>query len=60
MAQRQKPATMTVYPEDGAPVNHDLASDKDWSVIFEDVLEVKTGEGTFYYPLGAVMRWVVR
>ncbi len=60
MAQKHKPATVTVYPEDGPPAAYDLASDKDWAVIFEDVLEIKASEGTVYYPLGAVMRWVVR
>lgn len=60
MAQRHKPAVVTVYPEDGPPAVYELASDKDWSVIFEDVLEIKAVEGAVYYPLGAVMRWVVK
>jgi hypothetical protein len=60
MASRQRQVSVTVYPEDEAPVTYSLANDKEWSVIFEDVLEIKSVEGTFYYPLGAVMRWVVR
>jgi hypothetical protein len=51
---------VTVYPENDPPAAYELASDKDWSVIFQDVLEIKTQNGTVYYPLGAVMRWVVR
>lgn len=60
MAAKFKPATVTVYPEEGPPCAHELASDKDWSVIFEDVLEIKGVDGTTYYPLGAVKRWVVK
>lgn len=60
MAARSKPATVVVYPEDGPPATYDLTNDKDWSVIFDDVLEIKAVDGTTYYPLGAVRRWVVR
>jgi hypothetical protein len=60
MSAKSKSATVTVYPEEGPPSIHDLASDRDWSVIFEDVLEIKGVEGTTYYPLGAVKRWVVK
>ena len=60
MAARSKPATVVVYPEYGPPATYALANDKDWSVIFEDVLEIRTVDGTTYYPLGAVKRWVVQ
>jgi len=56
---REKPATIVVFLEDGTPESHDLASDRDWSVIFEDVLEIKGREATTYYPLDAVRKWCV-
>ena len=56
---REKAATIVVFLEDGLPESHDLASEKDWSVIFEDVLEVKGQDGTTYYPLDAVRKWTV-
>jgi hypothetical protein len=58
-SQRQKSATIVVFFEEGAPETHELASDKDWAVIFEDVLEIKTKTGTTYYPLDAVRKWTV-
>ena len=60
MAQsRQRPATILVFLEEGAPEAHDLASDTDWAVIFEDVLEIKSKGGVTYYPLDAVRKWTV-
>lgn len=60
MAQpRQRPAMIVVFFEEGAPEAHELASDKDWAVIFEDVLEIKTKSGVTYYPLDAVRKWTV-
>ena len=56
---REKAATIVVFLEDGSPESHDLASDKDWSLIFEDVLEVKGTDTTTYYPLDAVRKWTV-
>ena len=56
---REKAATIVVFLEEGLPESHDLASEKDWSVIFEDVLEVKGRDGTTYYPLDAVRKWTV-
>jgi hypothetical protein len=58
--QDHKAATIVVFLEDGSSDRHELASDKDWSVIFEDVLEVKGREGTTYYPLDAVRKWAVQ
>lgn len=58
--QRAKPATVTVFLEEDAQEEHELASDKDWAVIFEDVLEIKTKHGTTYYPLSTVRKWTVR
>lgn len=57
---KSKPAKLTVCPEDSSPESHDLAADKDWAVIFDDVLEVKARDGTHYYPLGAIRKWLVR
>ena len=57
--QDRKAATIVIYLEDGSSDRHDLASDKDWSVIFEDVLEVKSRDTTTYYPLDAVRKWAV-
>lgn len=56
---REKAATIVVFLEDGSPESHDLASDKDWAVIFEDVLEIKGKDATTYYPLDAVRKWTV-
>lgn len=56
----EKAATIVVFLEDGSPESHDLASDKDWSVIFEDVLEIKGKAATTYYPLDAVRKWTVQ
>lgn len=56
---REKPATIVVFLEDGTPESHDLVSDRDWSVIFEDVLEIKGRDATTYYPLDAVRKWCV-
>ena len=56
---REKAATIVVFLEEGLPESHDLASEKDWSVIFEDVLEVKGQDATTYYPLDAVRKWTV-
>ena len=50
---------VVVFLEEGPPETHDLASDKDWAVIFEDVLEIKTKGGVSYYPLDAVRKWTV-
>jgi hypothetical protein len=57
---KSKPAKLTVCLEDAPPESHDLAADKDWAVIFDDVLEVKARDGTHYYPLGAIRKWLVR
>ena len=56
---RQRPATIVVFLEEGTPETHELACDKDWAVIFEDVLEIKTKDGVTYYPLDAVRKWTV-
>ena len=56
---QQRPATIVVFLEEGAPETHELASDKDWAVIFEDVLEIKTKSGVTYYLLDAVRKWTV-
>ncbi len=58
--QKLKPVTVTVHIGKGEPEVHALADSKDWAVIFEDVLEVKAGEVTHYYPLDAVRKWTVR
>ncbi|MHB1206597.1 MAG: hypothetical protein ACYCZX_13590 [Rhodospirillaceae bacterium] len=58
--QDRKAATIVIYLEDGSSDRHELASDKDWSVIFEDVLEVKGRDTTTYYPLDAVRKWAVQ
>jgi hypothetical protein len=57
--QDRKAATIVIFLEDGSSDRHELASDKDWSVIFEDVLEVKGRTTTTYYPLDAVRKWAV-
>jgi hypothetical protein len=57
---KPRPAKLTVCPEDGPQENHDLGADKDWAVIFDDVLEVKARDGAHYYPLGAIRKWLVR
>jgi hypothetical protein len=60
MAQaRNKPAKVTVILEDGASEMHDLAADKDWAVIFEDVLEIKSRGGVHYYPFASILKWTV-
>lgn len=59
-SKRAKPATLTVYGDEKPPITHELVSDKDWSVIFEDVLEVKAEDGAHYYPLSGIARWIVR
>jgi hypothetical protein len=60
MAQaRQRPAMVVVFLEEGEPETHELASDKDWAVLFEDVLEIKAKSGVTYYPLDAVRKWTV-
>jgi len=56
---RPRPATIVVFLEEGAPETHELVSDKDWAVIFEDVLEIKTKGSVTYYPLDAVRKWAV-
>lgn len=57
---REKAATIIVFLDDGPPERHELASDKDWSLIFEDVLEIKGRDATTYYPLDAVRKWCVQ
>jgi hypothetical protein len=60
MAQsRLRATTIVVFLEEGAPEAHDLASDKDWAVIFDDVLEIKAKGSVTYYPLDAVRKWTV-
>lgn len=56
---KSKPARVTVILDDGAVESHDLAADKDWAVIFEDVLEVKGRDGTHYYPFASILKWTV-
>jgi hypothetical protein len=58
-SSRSRPATIVVFLEEDAPETHELASDKDWAVIFEDVLEIKSKDGVTYYPLDAVRKWTV-
>ena len=59
--KRKKPAEIKVWLTEKPPVTHDLADDKDWSVVFDDVLEIKTPEGeAFYYPLTNVDKWTVK
>jgi hypothetical protein len=61
MAQgKSKPAKMTVILEDGTKEIHDLGGDKDWAVIFEDVLEIKSRDGTHYYPFASLLKWTIR
>jgi len=59
-AAKHKPATVTVHVGQGEPEIHTLADFKDWAVIFDDVLEVKTREQTHYYPLESLRKWTVR
>lgn len=61
MATKLKPgATIIVSLQDDTEVTHTLVSDKDWAVIFDDVLEVKDAAGATYYPLLSVQKWVVK
>ena len=57
---KPEPATLVVFFEDGAPEMFVLSSDKDWAVIFEDVLEIKTKDAVSYFPLDAVRKWTVQ
>jgi hypothetical protein len=59
-APKQKPVTVTVHLGKGEPEIHALADNRDWAVIFEDVLEIKTPDTTHYYPLDSVRKWTVR
>lgn len=58
-ASKKRPAVITIYLGKGEPETHSLADFTDWTVIFEDVLEVKTLDHTYYYPLGTVRKWTV-
>ena len=60
MATKPKAATITVYASDESEFTHELASDKDWAIIFDDVLEVKGKDFVAYYPLVYVNRWTVK
>jgi hypothetical protein len=57
---KSKPARVTVILDDGAQETHDLAGDKDWAVIFEDVLEIKSRDGLHYYPFASILKWTVK
>jgi hypothetical protein len=57
---KSKPAKVTVILEDGAQERHDLNGDKDWAVIFEDVLEIRSRDGIHYYPFASILKWTVK
>ena len=59
-ATAKKPVLIEVRLEETkTPERHELASDKDWAIFAEDVLEVKAKDGTHYYPLAQVRKWTV-
>lgn len=40
---------------------HELADEKDWSIMWDTVLEIKTKDGAkHYYPVDELLKWVVR
>lgn len=59
-AVRPRPVTITVQLGKADTDSHLLADCKDWAVIFENVLEIKTSDGVHYYPLDSIRKWSVK
>jgi hypothetical protein len=57
---KPKAATIVVHLGKGEPEVHTLIDGKDWAVIFDDVLEIKTPAAVHYYPLDSVRKWTVK
>ena len=58
--QKPGPVTLSVVRR-GKTFAYHLASEMDWAVIFDTVLEVKSSEpaGKFYWPLDSVTLWKI-
>ncbi len=59
-APRVMPAVIEIW---GAcsMARYELADTKDWSILYDTVLEIKTkDDGTHYYPIDELLKWVVR
>ena len=61
MASKLKsPATIQVIRA-GKTNEYQLADAKDWGIIFDDVLEIRSSDGcTYYWPLLSITLWKVR
>jgi len=57
---KSKPYILSVIRR-GKTYTYELASEMDWAVIFDTVLEVKSVNpaGKFYWPLDAMTLWKV-
>lgn len=57
---KRKPAKIIIEVSDADPITHNLADYRDWGIMFENVLEVRTEDDAYYYPLDSVKAWTVR
>ncbi len=60
LTKKPKPSKIIIEATDGSVKEHEMADYLDWGIQFEDVLEVRTEEETFYYPLDSVTKWSVK
>lgn len=57
---KKVPAVIKIYVHEAThPIRIHMEDVHDWAIIFDNVLEVKTDETNFYYPIDNLDKWKV-